>query len=550
MSEPTTHGEADSNFVETMQSLIVAFVVAMTFRAFVTEGFVIPTGSMAPTLLGQHLDFRSPETGWRYAVGFDASVGLDPAGQAAARERMTQLADPLLGPFRPGSGFTPGQKKFGRAGDRILINKLYYSFFEPKRFDVVVFKNPTNPNGSDGNFIKRLVGLPNESLWLVDGDVFTTTLDRGDDFTTYRIQRKPDHVQRAVWQPIFRGLHLPPDIVGRADANPLHGPGWSFDGIAYRHAGGSDGPAALEWNKDSRRLLTDWASYNQLSRTADAGDRFVCDFRIAGTVIPENDGTTAAVELEVRDTQYRFEIVGDQARLRMRPLDFRDVGPEEGWTGPAPVRVAPLTAGRPVRIECWHVDQRMVLWIDGRQVLEHAYEWTPRERLERKTGMAAGGDDVDALVPLVARQVQDMAMIRWSFEGGPVALERAEIDRDLHYAAYDPFKLPFSLRSNPARPDLGELRVQHGYGCHPTTLARLESDQFYMLGDNTLASSDSRAWGSPHPIVAEQIDPAAFVVHRSLLLGKAWVVYFPALHPIRPGGRGFIPNFGDLRFIR
>ena len=50
--------------------------------------------------------------------------------------------------------------------------------------------------------------------------------------------------------------------------------------------------------------------------------------------------------------------------------------------------------------------------------------------------------------------------------------------------------------------------------------------------------------------MAEQIDPAAFVVPRSLLLGKAWVVYFPALNPISPGGRGFIPNLGDLRFIR
>ena len=42
----------DTNIVETLQSLIVAFALAMAVRSFVTEGFFIPTGSMAPTLMG------------------------------------------------------------------------------------------------------------------------------------------------------------------------------------------------------------------------------------------------------------------------------------------------------------------------------------------------------------------------------------------------------------------------------------------------------------------------------------------------------------------
>jgi len=39
------------------------FVLAMTFRGFVTEGFVIPTGSMAPTLYGRHIDFTCEQCG-------------------------------------------------------------------------------------------------------------------------------------------------------------------------------------------------------------------------------------------------------------------------------------------------------------------------------------------------------------------------------------------------------------------------------------------------------------------------------------------------------
>ena len=53
---------------ETIQSLLVAFSLALAFRGFVVEGFVIPTGSMAPTLLGQHYRLRAPDTGYEYAL--------------------------------------------------------------------------------------------------------------------------------------------------------------------------------------------------------------------------------------------------------------------------------------------------------------------------------------------------------------------------------------------------------------------------------------------------------------------------------------------------
>jgi hypothetical protein len=52
-----------SGGVDTFQGLIVAFAMAMAFRGFVLEGFVIPTGSMAPTLLGQHIRVRSDASG-------------------------------------------------------------------------------------------------------------------------------------------------------------------------------------------------------------------------------------------------------------------------------------------------------------------------------------------------------------------------------------------------------------------------------------------------------------------------------------------------------
>src|SRR5438876_2178048 len=54
---------------ETVESVAIAFVLAFLFRTFEAEAFVIPTGSMAPTLYGQHRDVTCEKCGTRFAVG-------------------------------------------------------------------------------------------------------------------------------------------------------------------------------------------------------------------------------------------------------------------------------------------------------------------------------------------------------------------------------------------------------------------------------------------------------------------------------------------------
>src|SRR5690349_6735091 len=54
---------------ETIESVVVAFILAFLFRTFEAEAFVIPTGSMAPTLMGAHKDITCPECGYQYAAG-------------------------------------------------------------------------------------------------------------------------------------------------------------------------------------------------------------------------------------------------------------------------------------------------------------------------------------------------------------------------------------------------------------------------------------------------------------------------------------------------
>src|SRR5690606_3148333 len=62
---------------ETIESVVVAFILAFLFRAFEAEAFVIPTGSMAPTLYGRHKEMDCRECGTLFAVGASDEVDKD-----------------------------------------------------------------------------------------------------------------------------------------------------------------------------------------------------------------------------------------------------------------------------------------------------------------------------------------------------------------------------------------------------------------------------------------------------------------------------------------
>lgn len=55
------------------------------------------------------------------------------------------------------------------AGDRIFGNRLAYMFDKPERFDIVIFKYPDDESQL---FIKRVIGLPGETVVVRDGKVY------------------------------------------------------------------------------------------------------------------------------------------------------------------------------------------------------------------------------------------------------------------------------------------------------------------------------------------------------------------------------------------
>ncbi|WP_242657949.1 signal peptidase I [Lachnoclostridium phytofermentans] len=54
--------------------------------------------------------------------------------------------------------------------DKIVINKLAYKFRDPKRYDIIVFKQSGNEHSYYN--IKRVIGLPGERVKILDGVVY------------------------------------------------------------------------------------------------------------------------------------------------------------------------------------------------------------------------------------------------------------------------------------------------------------------------------------------------------------------------------------------
>lgn len=553
-SEHPIARDHDGSIKETLISLVISFVMALVFRSYVVEAFIIPTGSMAPTLLGAHMEFRSPQSGFEWAVnpwydlagsqGAPAPIqGVGPYGPPAATDPMSAGK---VGAFF-GDGRRAGQHGFVttpapqplRAGDRILVQKYLYVLVPPKRFDVVVFKNPED---ASQNFIKRLVGLPNEQIWIADGDVFTRPVETDESggatpVGPWKLQRKPVRVQEDLWWPLYSSEYAPLESVRdgrRWFRAPWRGDGWQIeDRTEYRR----DGADASELHWDTAVWpITNWTPYNEVpQRLSISGGAMVypvADLRMTAGVRPDAPGMSVAAVIASHAHEFRASIADSRAMLQMRRVA---PGSATGvpWTDMISVGAPPLEAGRVTNIEFWRVDQSLHLIVDGQRIAYAEYEWDPSERLLHATGVA--GDQYEqtsrAGNQLIVPQTYEFGrpQIHWSFSGSPVTLSRVGVYRDLFY--------------EPTQFNLGGP----GLATHPRTLPSLGPDQYFVLGDNSPSSKDGRLWDTLDADVREQIDPTIGVVPRKLLLGKAFFVYFPA--PYSAGGRIPIPNMGKVRFI-
>ena len=556
-----THREMAS-VRDTVESIWIAIVLAFVLRAFMVEAFVIPTGSMAPRLLGEHWDLQCRSCGYEYAYGF----GRDSRDLGGMHEPKAPPAARC-----PNCDYPYGrQEDFVSGGDRVLVMKYLYRFFDtswgrPKPWDVVVFKNPQD---NRLNYIKRLIGLPGETIEIVHGDVFVGDSPQGP----WQIRRKPARAQEAMWQVVYDNDYRPNDQL--LEAQNAVAPRWvargsqwsmeSFAGRQFSFAGGTE--AAVEFRAPPETFLPHYG-YNALRAEKETSFNpridVVTDLKLSYTYVPRQGGGVA-MTLSSFDHVFRTELdSAGVAVLRYKPRKNPD-GPWEEW---GRKQLSPLKLGQAYDVAMTHVDMQVTLWLDGQPVLQSAPEQYPENHDTLKAKLAQGQ------VPL--------PLVQFSAAGGPCDLRHIKLMRDVFYTATP-------LSEPPAGP-LGEYAVElmkndkdgrlfvrdfytaseygqygpryRGWGVmnHAISLARHpedpDLDEFFVLGDNSPQSLDGRGWTSASPSLRlrdKNGNPLYQLgtVPRYSLIGKAFFVYWPAGYRL-PGLRlPVIPNVGKMRMIR
>lgn len=542
---------------DTFESIIVALILAFVFRAFVVEAFVIPTGSMAPTLYGAHGTVVCADCGIEFAYGLR---DLDDPRQVQVVRSTARAICPNCN--HPNSDLRSSDEKGNpERGDRILVLKwpldIGGEWFRPQRWDVTVFKDP-----SDGitNFIKRLVGLPNEVLMILQGDVYTVparelsaaALEALEENSRekhqlrtgaaggrlkaisadvlseldqkLRIARKTEDAQESLWFNVYNHDYPPT----RIDANQpqwiaaSEGSGWDTTRrrLHFEDRGlASDDIELINGNFDAT------AAYNIFERSAPP----VSDHRLSFVLIPETSAGWISLRLSKLGRTFvaTIEMNGD-VRLEETSDPGRPLLPVR-----AAEKVKPFAPGKAVEIALENVDYRLALSIDGEEVLASSPD---------ASSAAYYAPNVRALRAMQLEYPPTAP--KMSAGGGNFELLHVLVQRDVHYFNDSRFNSLAGLHWAP----------RDGWGS-PTHPILLRKGEYFMLGDNTAASKDSRLWDQIGPHLERRGDSVQLgAVPGDQLIGRAFFVYWPSGYRLEwlPlfSRFGIIPDVGRMRWIR
>ncbi len=74
-----------------VEFVLVLLIATLVFKAFVVDGYFVPTGSMAPGLVGLHNDLTCPECGYHFAVGRDSDAWTPPTVTCPSVDELKSL---------------------------------------------------------------------------------------------------------------------------------------------------------------------------------------------------------------------------------------------------------------------------------------------------------------------------------------------------------------------------------------------------------------------------------------------------------------------------
>ena len=420
------------SLIEMVETIAFAIIVAALIKQFILQVYIIPTGSMAPTLYGLHKNVTCQRSGYPFARG----TKEDYSSQEA------------LCPFCRKENDIAAVRN--TKGDRILATNFIYMLKEPRRWDPVIFKYPKGPRK---DFIKRLIAFEGEEVQIINGDIYIN----GD------IAAKPLDVQESIWMQVYDSNYPRNDGMkywrpvtgtwsetkGSLKVNNLSKKGLAevvfghtqvYDIYGYNHNSGS--PVTGEYN-----VVGDLQVSSEISFEGETG---VIYGRLRESCAGQSDflENTFSFEINIQPQETTLAILKNEEEKLKKTLSV------------------PLEPGHKYRVDFMNYDDTIILKIGG-QVALRFYE--PAE-MNNKYVKTAGSE-----VALGAKELI-------------VSFGNLKIFRDIYYTRGGGF---FESR--------GEKVI-------------VEDRNYWVMGDNSPESSDSRTWG---------------FVPENALEGRALLVWWP-----------------------
>ncbi len=554
---------SDTGGREVVETVVFVVVLVLLLKSFAAEAFVIPTGSMAETLYGYQKEVDCPSCGITFPVNCSNEVDPQEGNPKVPVNGCTcpncrqviRLVDPEL----VGRGPRPGTLPDGTrevldpgwgSGDRVLVGKFFDALARtrsPRRLDVVVFKYPEGPQKSHVamNYIKRLVGLPGETIVICGGDLYVLPPGKGPTYDDshvppkdlwqkqhthesdeeakrifretgrFEIVRKPPEVLLAMMRLVYDNDHQAADLKGKewqrwqpdadaweaANGNAFRhgtrvGEGWSW--LRYRHL--------LRDHGGRPSLVTDFMGYN--SGESLGWDPLLGRWQSIPRTEASRNGVNwvgdliveCEVQVEKAEGEFALEVVRGGHR-------YRATWDLASGDGTCTLTRAPIGGGEEVkldsrptklrrgtyRVRLANVDQRLTVWVD--------------RELPFGDGVAYAAPGEKPAGPTL----NDFQPASVGVKGAAATVRGLKLFRDTYYTIA-PNREDADV-SSWVMPDDGR-RVDDWDKLHkpPALSIYVQPGHYLCLGDNSPQSSDGRTWG---------------LVPERLLLGRALLVYYP-----------------------
>lgn len=488
--------------------VIYVVVFVLVVRATMAEAFMVPTGSMAPTILGYHKVVPCPKCG----DVFEVNASIEAMQPEAIQNRVDTCVCPNCRNAVDLSTLTPRPEI--RSGERILtVRRPLDRLFRPtRRLDLVVHHLPEPVRGERLSYVRRVFGMPGETVAIHGGNIYVSDEPKYDDAEIASEERavRGMHVDDAsaleqFEQGKFRIVRKPPAlilalrrIVFDADRQSQNVPRrWS-------------GP---NWNEKAAGIFTtpqdkdeSWLSYRHVLPQADVPDREALlstfeAYNCPGDRMPPAENWTAdlIVECEVEvaqsDGSLTFELGCGVDRFRTRwdlasgmcTLQRQADGKEEELASKPTAVAQPGT----YRLRFANVDRRLTVWVNSTLVFGDGIEYSPSE---------SAGPTRDDLQPA-----------RIGAKGAAVTVRHLQLWRDVYYTC-NPGESDAAGEWNSGSEAWADPAGWESWRRSRVRTFFVQPGHYFLLGDNSPRSADSRVSG---------------LVPEHLLHARPLLVYYP-----------------------